>query len=262
MRVQWQAVQEGHQHMLGIAAGAGGSGGAAAPGNLGDQAQAGRLSSATVEEDGAAGGAYDHDDVLTLDGAPPEVDDDPLSLLNAQQFEEPPAVAGALPADGGGPTEAETAAAVDQFMELIAALGISDAMDHAEKELGPAMVTAVMAQLWQDAAAVLQLGDAEPDWEGDGREAPGNDQPGSAAFYRARLAQALYPGAEITLLQYITWLLRLREAHTMRDQCVDELCRMHHEKVLPKGNILPPSLFLLLKVRVCDNISIFALGCP
>lgn len=207
-------------------------------------------------DDAQLDGTVDDEPVFSEDGSGadggwPAADDDPQQLLNLQQYDDPPdAACDAAAADGfaGGPS-AEAAATIDRFLDLAASVGFQEALIQLELELGTDMMAAVSTRLWEQSVGVQQPGDedVEPDWGNGHGDSPGG-QPGSAAYYRERLTDDLYPGARMSLLQYIVFLLQQRGAHCMRDQCLDEMLRMHHEKVLPEGNILPPSLHLLLNV--------------
>lgn len=249
VRVQVQAVIEAARFL---------SGSEAVPmhnaGSLGSMPEGPTAGAGNASHDGQA------DDIGPLlgsigdavDGAE-VVGDDPLSTLGAAGVE---ATAGAAPlsvSDSDGTADADTARIIERYMELVSALGITDAIEEVARDAGRGVASAVVAQLAEQAAAVMQLAENEPNWQFDDEESSSSsthsNSPGHADFYRARLTDPLYPGARLSLLQYVTLLLHQRQAHTMRDQCVDELCRMQHELVLPEGNIMPPSLYLLLQVR-------------
>lgn len=248
VRIEVGAVIQGARALAGDAAPVGGAGGAAcAPPPL----DAG--SGDAGQESGPANNAHDGLDSPSIepDYGGQGIDDAPLSTLSSEPFEEQPlGVAGS----GGGAAEGDYAGVIERFLELSSALGITEALEQVAHDAAPGVVTAILAQLDEQFLTMQQLVDDEPVWMFDAEDnGSGNscrDDPRYAGFYRARLTELLYPGARLSLLQYITLLLHQRQAHTMRDQCVDEMCRMQHDLVLPEGNIMPPSLYLLLQVGI------------
>jgi hypothetical protein len=82
---------------------------------------------------------------------------------------------------------------------------------------------------------------------------------GTAAYYRSKSEEPIYPGARVTVLQACYCLLTHKLSNKFGDVAFDELLRLLHEVFLPEGNLLPPSLYILRKVLGCSNWDEFEL---
>ncbi|KAI8467243.1 MAG: hypothetical protein J3K34DRAFT_43363 [Monoraphidium minutum] len=92
-------------------------------------------------------------------------------------------------------------------------------------------------------------GDAEADGGGGGGEdgGGGGGRRLAAFFIQSRLLP-LYRDAPISLLQMGHLLLSFKHEFNAKDELMERLCRILHEVVLPKGNIMTPSLYTLMKM--------------
>lgn len=91
-----------------------------------------------------------------------------------------------------------------------------------------------------------QYEDRPPDPEPDEEEAAEHMR--RAEHYRARLSQALYPGAGVSCLEADVLLFGWRTKYAVKNRAFDELVRMLHSSLLPSDNLLPPSLYMFRKV--------------
>ena len=67
---------------------------------------------------------------------------------------------------------------------------------------------------------------------------------GTADWYRQKEQEPLFPGAHMSVIQTCFVLLSLKRRHYVRDNLFKELlCLLR--LLLPAGNLLPPSLYLL-----------------
>jgi hypothetical protein len=84
-----------------------------------------------------------------------------------------------------------------------------------------------------------------------------------AKFYMEHLQKPLYPGAALTVIGACYVLDTEKVEGRMCDKTVDRLCRYLSEKVLPKGNLHPPSFYILKKcMRVLDAVEFEQHVCP
>ena len=131
-------------------------------------------------------------------------------------------------AEPGGAAAAAAAAAADalaraaeveeRFPELLYSIGAEEALKCIESEYSAA-TAAELAQRIVDAATADLLEEESMDAaEWSSTDDGSTNKPGTAAYYRAQLTQPLYPDASITLLQYLTWLLRLRGSSKIPDE--------------------------------------------
>lgn len=121
--------------------------------------------------------------------------------------------------------------------------------------LGHDRATSWLAELLRDAIdGGAEAGEEDEEEAGGGADGGGGDAAAgggrrTAAWYAARLCDPLYPGAPVSLLQHISMLLRWRDEFDLREEYLNQTCRYMAEHLLPPGNIMPPSLHLLSKVR-------------
>ena len=81
----------------------------------------------------------------------------------------------------------------------------------------------------------------------------------TAAWYRDRADEELYPGAQQTVMQSVFFFLSWKQRHGVKCNAVDELLRGLSAKFLPAGNLLVPSLHLLKAVSECVLLTTHAL---
>ena len=90
----------------------------------------------------------------------------------------------------------------------------------------------------------------DDDYEDDSEAA---DPEAAAAFMRKaenlkrERHKHLYPGSEINALAGMCLLFEWRWRHNVKDGAYDELLQMLHSTLLPQGNRLPGSLYLMRK---------------
>jgi ssDNA-binding Zn-finger/Zn-ribbon topoisomerase 1 len=93
----------------------------------------------------------------------------------------------------------------------------------------------------------------------EARESPYDVQRRDAKFYLTNLQTPLYPGCKITVIGACYVLANEKVEGRMSDKSVDRMCRYMSDIILPKGNLHPPSLYLLkkcLKVQDADSFEV------
>ena len=73
-------------------------------------------------------------------------------------------------------------------------------------------------------------------------------------WYLNHCHHPLYPSATISVLQACFVIAGIKLEGNMRDGQMDMMLRTIHEALLPKGNIFPPSLYLLSKILGCQDV--------
>jgi hypothetical protein len=73
-------------------------------------------------------------------------------------------------------------------------------------------------------------------------------------WYNQRVLSPLYQGGQhpdclTSVEEFASIMLGWKREHLLRNLFMDKLLRFLHERVLPQGNLLPPSIYLLQKVN-------------
>ena len=76
----------------------------------------------------------------------------------------------------------------------------------------------------------------------------------TAAWYRERADWKLYDGAQLTVMQAAFVMLSMKHRHQMKNCMLNELLRLLAEELLPDGNLMVPSVYLLKAVTGCAQL--------
>lgn len=71
---------------------------------------------------------------------------------------------------------------------------------------------------------------------------------GSTAWHRARLGEHIFPGARVSLMQHLYFLLEWKHSGRVNDEPFDRLLRYLAELCCPEGNNLPRSIYKFNKL--------------
>jgi hypothetical protein len=96
----------------------------------------------------------------------------------------------------------------------------------------------------------------QPSTSTNAGESPYDVKQRDAKFYLANLHTPLYPGCQLTVIGACYVLANEKIDGRMSNKSVDRMCRYIADIILPKGNLHPPSLYLLkkcLKVEEADK---------
>lgn len=148
----------------------------------------------------------------------PQIDDDvDISLLLGQECDND---GGSADDGAGGADDAQAAEAAAAFQEFLSTMGASEALAEVERMYGGHAAVQLGQQLLEAAAAEVLLDeDATDAADADsGDDDDSNGRPGTSKFYRDNLTKPLHPETDMTLLQWLTLLLRWRAQHRIPDE--------------------------------------------
>jgi hypothetical protein len=135
---------------------------------------------------------------------------------------------------------------LDQLLEALAGgAGLADAdagVGYAEAMQGLGDILAAMFDLEAD--------EGEEDIEFDAGSNKRID-------YVALREKPLFEGSTMSVLQFAFVLLSEKRAGSIRDNVLDRLLRLLHERILPEGNNCPASLYVLKKVLGVKSASTY-----
>ena len=97
-------------------------------------------------------------------------------------------------------------------------------------------------------------GTGSGDDSGGGSDA-GAARGGTAAWFKLRLDEPLYPGAELTQREFVFFMLSHKFNNQVGQKQFNELCRFLAMTVLPRGNLAPPSYELMRRIIDCPDWS-------
>ena len=86
-------------------------------------------------------------------------------------------------------------------------------------------------------------------------------KPGTAAWYRERLHEPVYDGANLTLIECCYLWLSMKLEGNVRDGQFDREARVMHDIMLPQPNIFPPSFYLFRQIIGCESVQDFECHC-